>query len=145
MITKMFIGASLITLVLAGFVYEARAAQSESKPAEGFAGQVVVVKPVMTKPVGPVNPGSLIVIDIPDSGSRPPQDIKVDGTTCIPMGHVRGINTNDKGQSLMGGGYTWYLFKAPSGAKSAHIKVSYAPNGGGKPVERNHEVLLATP
>jgi hypothetical protein len=108
-------------------------------------GQVVILKEASTKPVGPIDPGSLIIADIPDSGSRPPQDIKVDGTTCISLGHVRGVATNKEGQSLMGGGYTWYLFQAPSGPKSTHVKVSYTPNGGGKPIERNHQIDLNAP
>lgn len=143
---KRFICAFVFTLSSAALAGQVRAAEPKSPESEGFNGRVVVLKPVMTQPAGPVNPGSLIVIDIPDSGSRPPQNIKADGTTSTPMGHVRGVNTNDKGQSLMGGGYTWYLFKAPSGVKSTHIKVSYTPNGGdGKPVERDHEVLIESP
>jgi hypothetical protein len=111
-----------------------------------LSGQVVILKEGMTKPAGPVDPGSLIVANIQDSGSRPPQDIKVDGGDSIPLGHVRGVNSNDKGQSMMGGGYTWYLFKAPSGPKSVHIRVSYVPNGGdGKPVSRDHQVHINRP
>src|SRR5690349_7370496 len=86
-------------------------------------GQVVILKESSIKPAGPVDPGSLIVVDIPDSGSRPPENIKVEGNGAIDIGHVRGVATNEKGESLMGGGYTWYLFKAPSGERSVSIRV----------------------
>jgi hypothetical protein len=137
----------ILFLSVAAFIAVSSAIQAEEKTNEPtqLKGQVVILKEVNTKPVGPIDPGSLIIADIPDSGSRPPQDIKVDGTTCISLGHVRGVATNNEGQSLMGGGYTWYLFQAPSGPKSTHVKVSYTPNGGGKPVDRNHQIDLNRP
>lgn len=137
----------ILFLSVAAFIAISSAIQAEEKTNEPtqLKGQVVILKEASTKPVGPIDPGSLIIADIPDSGSRPPQDIKVDGTTCISLGHVRGVATNKEGQSLMGGGYTWYLFQAPSGPKSTHVKVSYTPNGGGKPIERNHQIDLNAP
>jgi hypothetical protein len=134
-------------LSVAAFVAVGPVIHAEEQPQnrEQLKGQVVILKAMTIKPVGPLDPGSLIIADIPDSGSRPPQDIKVDGTTCISLGHVRGVATNKEGQSLMGGGYTWHLFQAPNGPKSTHVRVSYTPNGGGKPVEPNHQIDLAPP
>jgi len=45
-----------------------------------------------------------------------------------------------KGQSLMGGGYTWYLFPSPQRTKSTHVPSQlHTQTVGGKPVERNHQ------
>ena len=137
---------SFCTIAFITAVGQVRATEPNEGKAPELSGQVIILKEGMTKPAGPVDPGSLIVASIQDSGSRPPQDIKVDGGDSIPLGHVRGVNSNDKGQSMMGGGYTWYLFKAPSGPKSVHIRVSYVPNGGdGKPVLRDHQVHINRP
>jgi hypothetical protein len=89
-------------------------------------------------------PGGLIIVDIPDSGSRPPQDIRVDGGKSTGLGHVRGVATNREGKAMMGGGYTWYLFKAPADARSVEIEASYMPNGQSTPkqMKRHYQVQL---
>jgi hypothetical protein len=89
-----------------------------------------------------VNTGGLIVVIVRDSGSRPPQNIKVDAPRAFQaLGVVRGTQT-DQGQALMGGGYTWYLF-TPVTAGETTIKVSYTENGdGGKKVERTYKVKV---
>lgn len=87
-----------------------------------------------------VNLGGLVIVIVRDSGSRPPQDIKVDAPRSFqPLGVVRGTQT-DKGEALMGGGYTWYLF-TPVTSTAATIKVSYTENGEqGKRVDRAYKV-----
>src|SRR5262245_20261739 len=87
---------------------------AEPAAATEVSGRVLICKDVMTEPTGPVNWGGLIIVEIRDSGSRPPQDIKVDAGKCVPMGHVRGVATSREGKPMMGGGYMWYLFKAPA-------------------------------
>ena len=136
-----FIVAVLFVALNAATAFQAQAEEMVPHDSTEVSGQVIILKEVMIKPVGPIDAGSLIIADIPDSGSRPPQKIKVDGGASIPLGHVRGVATNKAGQSLMGGGYTWYLFKAPSGVHDVHVRVSYLANGG-KMVARDHQVLI---
>jgi hypothetical protein len=116
----------------------------EAKESAAVKGRVLVLKEATTEPMGSMNWGGLIVVEIPDSGSRPPQEMKVDGGKCVALGHVRGVNTNREGRPLMGGGYTWYLFKAPAEGKSVQIEASYLPNGqrNPKPVKRHYVVQL---
>jgi hypothetical protein len=57
---------------------------------------------------------------------------------------VRGVATNREGKAMMGGGYTWYLFKAPADARSVEIEASYMPNGQSTPkqMKRHYQVQL---
>lgn len=89
-----------------------------------------------------VNVGGLVIVVVRDSGSRPPQDVSVVAPDSLaPLGVVRGVQ-NDQGVALMGGGYTWHLFK-PAQAGPATVKVAYTENGdGGKRVERNYAVSV---
>jgi hypothetical protein len=116
----------------------------EGKDSAEVKGHVLILKEVTTEQAGRINWGGLIIVDIPDSGSRPPQDIQVDGGKCVALGHVRGVATNREGKSMMGGGYTWYLFKAPTEARSVEIEASYTPNGQStpKPMKRHYQVQL---
>ena len=69
-----------------------------------------------TKPQS-VNVGGLVIVVIRDSGSRPPQDVSVVAPDSLePLGVVRGVQ-NDQGVALMGGGYTWHLFKPAEGRR----------------------------
>jgi hypothetical protein len=117
---------------------------ADSRAATEVSGRVLILKDVMTEPTGPLNWGGLIIVEIRDSGSRPPQDIKVDAGKCLPLGHVRGVATNREGKPMMGGGYTWYLFKAPAEGQSVAIEASYVPNGepNAKPVKRDYRLRL---
>ena len=117
---------------------------AESRSATEVSGRVLILKDVTAEPVGPVNWGGLIIVEIRDSGSRPPQDIKVDGGKCVSLGHVRGVATNREGKPMMGGGYMWYLFKAPAEGEGVAIEASYVPNGepNAKPVKRQYQVRL---
>ena len=83
-----------------------------------------------------------MIVVVRDSGSRPPQDVFVVAPDSLaPLGIVRGVQ-NDKGVALMGGGYTWHLFK-PVKAGNATVKVAYTENGdGGKHVEREYKVTV---
>lgn len=116
----------------------------EPKDSAGVNGRVLILKDATPEKAGSINGGGLIVVEISDSGSRPPQDIKVDGGKCAAMGHVRGVATNREGRAMMGGGYMWYLFKAPADERSVEIEASYMPNGQKtpKPVKRHYQVQL---
>ena len=89
-----------------------------------------------------INVGGLVIAVVRDSGSRPPQDISVVASESLePLGVVRGVQ-NDQGVALMGGGYTWHLFK-PAKAGPATVKVAYTENGdGGKRVERTYKLTI---
>jgi len=84
----------------------------------------------------------LVIAVVRDSGSRPPQDISVVASDSLELlGVVRGVQ-NDQGVALMGGGYTWHLFK-PTKAGPATVKVAYTENGdGGKRVEREFKIAV---
>ena len=79
-----------------------------------------------------INVGGLLIIEIPDSGSRPPQNMSVKtGEAFERLGQLRGINTDKKsGRPLMGGGYTWFLFTPKTASKSETLEVKFTPNGG---------------
>jgi hypothetical protein len=89
-----------------------------------------------------VNVGGLVIVVIRDSGSRPPQDVSVVAPDSLEvLGVVRGVQ-NDQGVALMGGGYTWHLFK-PVKAGDATVKVAYTENGdGGKRIEREYKLTI---
>lgn len=89
-----------------------------------------------------VNVGGLVIVVIRDSGSRPPQEISVTAPNLLePLGQVRGVQ-NDQGIALMGGGYTWHLFK-PLEAGEASVKVTYTENGDdGQRVERKYAISV---
>jgi hypothetical protein len=106
-----------------------------------LAGNVLKLSEIADKPFA-INTGGLVVAIVRDSGSRPPQNINVNAPREFqPLGVVRGTQ-DDKGQALMGGGYTWYLF-TPISAGETTIKVSYTENGeGGKKVQRSYKVKV---
>jgi hypothetical protein len=99
-----------------------------------LSGAVLKLSVVNDKPFS-VNTGGLVVVIVRDSGSRPPQDVKVEAPRAFrPLGVVRGAQ-NEQGQLLFGGGFTWQLF-TPVTAGESTIKVSYTENGeGGKKVD----------
>jgi len=112
-------------------------AQNETR----LTGGVLKLSEINDKPFT-VNVGGLVVVIVRDSGSRPPQDIKVEAPRAFKaLGVVRGTQ-NEQGQALMGGGYTWYLF-TPVTVGETTIKVSYTENGeGGKKIERVYKVKI---
>lgn len=89
-----------------------------------------------------VNAGGLVIVEVPDTQSHPTE---VDEPMVTPngalqsFGKVRGIRTNNEGQPMMGGGYTWFLFKSLAEGP-ATLNVKYTPNGGGDPVDQTYEV-----
>ncbi len=89
-----------------------------------------------------INIGGLVIAVVRDSGSRPPQDVSVVASDSLePLGVVRGVQ-NDQGVALMGGGYTWHLFK-PTKAGTATVKVAYTENGdGGNRAERVYKIKV---
>jgi hypothetical protein len=106
-----------------------------------LSGGVLKLSEIADRPFT-INTGALVVVIVRDSGSRPPQDIKVDAPRAFqPLGVVRGTQ-DEKGQALMGGGYYWYLF-TPVTAGESTIKVNYTENGeGGKKVQRVYKVKV---
>lgn len=103
--------------------------------ADTVSGSVIVLEEKTTKDTT-VNVDGLVVVVIPDSGSRPPQNIKVDAGRAYKQ-----LGTVQAGNVAPGGGYTWYLFK-PVNAGETTITVSYTENGEGKKVERTHKVKI---
>lgn len=91
-----------------------------------------------------INVGGLLIIEIPDSGSRPPQNMSVKtGEAFAPLGQLRGINTDKKsGRPLMGGGYTWFLFTPKSESKSETLEVKFTPNGGSAAKTKSYKVAI---
>jgi hypothetical protein len=108
-------------------------------------GSVIILKEAMTKSVS-VNVGGLLVVQISDSQSHPPQNIAVKASSgdATFLGHVRGVRSADDGKTLFGGGYTWYLFRAAELTKNLHIDVSYVPNGIPNPtrLKRTHQIEI---
>jgi hypothetical protein len=88
-----------------------------------------------------VNNGGLVVVRVNDSGSRPPQDIRVQADRQFQaLGRLRGV-AEKQGKPLMGGGYTWVLLK-PVTEGDGTIVVSFTPNDGGTPVKREFKVKV---
>ena len=111
-----------------------------AEPAK-LTGAVLKLSEITDKPFT-VNTGGLLLVIVRDSGSRPPQDVKVESPRAFqPLGVVRGAQ-NEQGQLLFGGGFTWHLF-TPVAAGESTIKVSYTENGeGGKKIERVYKVKV---
>lgn len=118
-------------------------------------GRVIILqrveKPAAPEPGAPpadnlkeINVGGLVIVEVPDTQSHPTKvelpKATPDGS-LQPLGKVRGIRTNDEGQPMMGGGYTWFLFK-PVTVGSATLNVKYTPNGGGDPVDQTYELNI---
>lgn len=91
-----------------------------------------------------INVGGLVIVEVPDTQSHPTTvelpKATPDGS-LVSLGKVRGIRTNDEGEPMMGGGYTWFLFK-PATVGSATLNVKYTPNGGGDPVDQTYELNI---
>ena len=105
--------------------------QDKSSKSDQLKGRVQIIR---TKSGGgggptPLNVGGLLIVEISDSGSRPPQNMSVKaGRTFELLGQLRGIRTDEKsGKPLMGGGYTWFLFKPVSKSDMETIEVTYTP------------------
>ncbi|WP_152101009.1 hypothetical protein [Lacipirellula parvula] len=83
-------------------------------------------------PAKEINVGGLLILQVDDTGSRPTKFKKVETEpegVLQRLGRVQGIRTNEKGEDMMGGGYTWVLFK-PKKAGEAKLTIKYTPNGG---------------
>jgi hypothetical protein len=89
-----------------------------------------------------INAGGLVIVEVPDTQSHPTEvaepTVSPDGS-LQSFGKVRGIRTNKDGEPMMGGGYTWFLFKALTEGPAA-VNVKYTPNGGGDPVDQTYQV-----
>ena len=89
-----------------------------------------------------VNAGGLVIVEVPDTQSHPTEvtepTVSPDGS-LQSFGKVRGIRTSKDGEPMMGGGYTWFLFKALAEGP-AEVNVKYTPNGGGDPVDQTYQV-----
>jgi hypothetical protein len=121
--------------VVAGLVEDAR--QNEAAPTLG--GTVIILQGKPGVEAKQINNGGLVVVRVNDSGSRPPQDIKVEaGRQYQELGRLRGV-AEKHGEPLMGGGYMWILLKPVSEGEGTII-VSFKPNDGGTPVKREFKV-----
>jgi hypothetical protein len=93
-----------------------------------------------------VNAGGLVIVEVPDTQSHPTEvaepTVSPDGS-LQSFGKVRGIRTNKDGEPMMGGGYTWFLFKALAEGPTA-VNVKYTPNGGGDLVDQTYQVNVTT-
>lgn len=103
---------------------------------EKLANEAIAPKP------HEINAGGLVIVEVPDTQSHPTEvaepAISPDGS-LQSFGKVRGIRTNKDGKPMMGGGYTWFLFKALAEGPAA-VNVKYTPNGGGDPVDQTYQV-----
>lgn len=103
---------------------------------EKLANEAIAPKP------HEINAGGLVIVEVPDTQSHPTEvaepTFSPDGS-LQSFGKVRGIRTNKDGEPMMGGGYTWFLFKALAEGPAA-VKVKYTPNGGGDPVDQTYQV-----
>ena len=103
---------------------------------EKLANEAIAPKPQE------INAGGLVIVEVPDTQSHPTE---VAEPTVTPedalqsFGKVRGIRTNKEGEPMMGGGYTWFLFKTLAEGPAA-VNVKYTPNGGGDPVDQTYQV-----
>ena len=110
-----------------------------AESADVVAGNVIMLQGRRAIETKEVNNGGLVVVRVPDSSSRPPQDIIVDGGRQFQrLGQVRGVREQD-GEPLAGGGYTWVLL-TPINEGEGAIVLSYTPNDGGAPVTREFKV-----
>ncbi len=132
-----FSPATILCLVTLLALASSAQAADETK----LSGAILKLSEITDKPFT-VNTGGLVVVIVRDSGSRPPQDIKVDAPRAFQaLGVVRGAQ-DEKGQLLMGGGFTWHLF-TPVTEGETTIKASYIENGdGGKKVAREYKVKV---
>lgn len=91
-----------------------------------------------------INAGGLVIVEVPDTQSHPTEvaepAVAPEGA-MQSFGRVRGIRTNDQGEPMMGGGYTWFLFKALAEGPAA-VNVKYTPNGGGDSVDQTYQVNI---
>jgi hypothetical protein len=93
-----------------------------------------------------VNNSGLIIVSIPDSQSRQPENISV---TPQPerdfqhLGQVQGTNAMN-GQPQAGGGYTFDLWR-PRNEGDATFKVTYTPNGASTPVDQTYRIKVVAP
>jgi hypothetical protein len=123
--------------VVAGLVEEAR----EEAATPTLSGGLIILQDKPADAAKEVNVGGLVVVRVNDSGSRPPQDIRVQADRQYqPLGRLRGVDEKD-GKPLMGGGYTWILLKPVSEGDGA-IVVSFTPNDDGTPVKREYKVKV---
>lgn len=132
--------SSILILALASMLLGSSAFAADAGQLSGYVVKLAE-KTNMAQPQS-INVGGLVIVVVRDSGSRPPQDISVVGSDALKsLGKVRGVE-NDEGLALMGGGYTWHLFK-PTQAGNATVKVAYTENGdGGKRVERAYKLKI---
>jgi hypothetical protein len=89
-----------------------------------------------------VNLGGMLIVNVPDSGSRRPKDIRVDaGQSFRDLGAVAGSQTPE-GKVMYGGGYTWYVFQAKRTGQ-ATVRVRYKLNDDdGSIVDREYKVAI---
>ncbi|MBA3483264.1 MAG: hypothetical protein H0T51_15755 [Pirellulales bacterium] len=93
-----------------------------------------------------VNNSGLIIVSIPDSQSRQPENISIapqPERAFQHLGQVQGVNA-ENGAPQPGGGFTFDLWR-PRNECDATFKVTYTPNGGGQPVDQTYRVRVVAP
>jgi hypothetical protein len=134
-------------LILAIFAASHAFAEATDSKSDQLRGRAVIIHAKTGGNSGPTptaNVGGLLIVQISDSGSRPPQNMSVEaGRTFEPLGKLRGIRTDEKsGRPLMGGGYTWFLFKPTNKSDTETIEVKFTP-AEGKPITQKLTVKVS--
>jgi len=135
----LFLDVSTNIAEAAAGIAERVAEAAENTDADVVAGNVIMLQGQRPIEIKEVNSGGLVVVRVPDSSGRPPQNITADGSGQFQrLGQVRGVREQD-GKPLADGGYTWILLK-PISEGEGSIVLSYTPNDGGAPVKREFKV-----
>lgn len=75
-----------------------------------------------------INVGGLMIVQVHDLGSAPVDIKDVEAPASLELiGKVRGVGVDDEGNRLMGGAYTWLMFRAGDKLGAATITVTYEP------------------
>jgi len=144
---KAIVAAAFGILLTSFSAYRTATADQDTANKEMLRGRAMTVNVGSEgAPSKEINVGGLLIVEIPDSGSRPPQNMGVKTSANFEqLGKLRGINTDRKsGRPLMGGGYTWFLFTPKSESKAEEIEVKWTPNGGGggAPVMKKYKLSV---
>lgn len=143
--TKSIFAIALTILAITSFADRSAAEEQAAASKDLLKGHALTINVTSEgAPSTDINVNGLLIIQIPDSGSRPPQNMSVKTSrTFEQLGKLRGINTDRKsGRPLMGGGYTWFLFTPKNESKTEEIEVKWTPNGGGSPMTKKYKLKV---
>ena len=143
--SKPHLAAAFAILAIAPFANRSVAEEQVAANKDLLKGHALTINVTSEgAPSTDINVSGLLIIEIPDSGSRPPQNMSVKTSrTFEQLGKLRGINTDRKsGRPLMGGGYTWFLFTPKNESKTEEVEVKWTPNGGGSPMTKKFKLKV---